>query len=180
MFRNAPSARRVARPMPKLLARFLPLAVLVLLAAGLSSCTKTYIPNTDVEDNTVNRKIIQFCEQYRHAVEEKNIGQLLKLASPAYHKRGFSDDDDVDFEALKDFLTTTFQATGGIRYEIRYRKITFTESSHIWVDYTYAASYKIPGVKKEEWRHAVADNRLDLVIDGEGTPHESYKIIAGM
>jgi hypothetical protein len=170
-------------PAHKLLSRLRAVALpLVLLAGllGLSGCTKTYIPNTDVEDNTVNRSIIKFCEQYRHAVEEKNIGQLLKLASPAYHKRGFADDDDVDYAALKDFLTTTFQATDGIRYEIRYRKITFTESSHIYVDYTYAASYKIPGVKKEEWRHSVADNRLDLVTEGQGTTHESYKIIAGM
>jgi hypothetical protein len=30
-------------------------------------------------------------------------------------------------------------------------------------------------VKKEEWRHSVADNRLDLVPDGDG-----YKIMSGM
>ena len=166
--------------MPKLLARMAAFVVGAALAVGLSACSKVYIPNTDVEDTTVNRGIIKFCEQYRHAVEEKNIGQLLKLASPAYHKRGFADDDDVDYAALKEFLTTTFQSTDGIRYEIRYRKITFTESSHIYVDYTYAASYKIPGVKKEEWRHSVADNRLDLVTEGAGTGHESFKIIAGM
>jgi hypothetical protein len=169
--------------MPKLMPRlkaFALAALAALVAVGLVGCSKTFIPNTDVEDNSLNRKIIQFCEQYRHAVEEKNVGELLKIASPAYHKRGFSDDDDVDYASLKDFLTTTFQSTDGIRYEIRYRKITFTESSHIYVDYTYAASYKLPGVKKEEWRHAVADNRLDIVTEGTGTNHESFKIISGM
>jgi hypothetical protein len=172
--RNAEASRDVSRPMRKLFPRWaVRLAPLLLVA--LTACTKTFIPNTDVEDNNVNRKVITFCEQYRHAVEEKNIGQLLKLASPAYHKRGFASDDDVDYASLKEFLTTTFQSTDGIRYEIRYRKITFTESEHVYVDYTYAASYKIPGVKKEEWRHAVADNRLDLVPEGE-----TYKIIAGM
>jgi hypothetical protein len=45
----------------------------------------------------------------------------------------------------------------------------------VWVDYTYAASYKIPGVKGDEWRHTVADNRLDLLPEGE-----TFKIIAGM
>jgi hypothetical protein len=142
------------------------------LAAG---CSHTFIPNTDVPDTPENRKVVLFCEQYRHAVEEKNVGQLLKLASPGYHKRGVGSDDDVDFISLKDFLMNTFQTTDGIRYEIRYRRVTFEESTHVSVDYTFAASYRIPGVKKEEWRHSVADNRLDLVPDGDG-----YKIMSGM
>jgi hypothetical protein len=145
------------------------------LALGSAGCSKSFIPNTDVPDTTENRKVILFCEQYRHAVEEKNVGQLLKLASPGYHKRGVGSDDDVDFISLKEFLTGTFQGTDGIRYEIRYRRVTFEESAHVSVDYTFAASYRIPGVKKEEWRHSVADNRLDLVPDGDG-----YKIMSGM
>jgi hypothetical protein len=150
-------------------------AAALLGAVFVSGCNKGFIPNTDVPDTAENRKVILFCEQYRHAVEEKNVGALLKLASPGYHKRGVGSDDDVDFISLKDFLTSTFQQTDGIRYEIRYRRVTFEESSHVSVDYTFAASYRIPGVKKEEWRHSVADNRLDLVPEGDG-----YKIMSGM
>jgi len=152
-------------------------ALMLALGAFGAGCSKTYIPNTDVEDTSDNRKVIQFCEDYRHAVEEKNITQLLRMASPAYHEDGgnIRGEDDTDFAGLKDYLTATFVKTTGIRYEIRYRKITFTETKHIFIDYTYAASYRLPGVKAEEWRHTVADNRLDLVADGEG-----YKIMAGM
>src|ERR1700679_1149139 len=100
--------------------------LLVFLGLGATGCSKTFIPNTDVLDNTENRKVILFCEQYRHAVEEKNVGQLLKLASPAYHRKGVgNNDDDVDYVSLKEFLTTTFQQTDAIRYEIRYRRVTF-------------------------------------------------------
>jgi hypothetical protein len=152
------------------------LGVMVLLGALATGCSKTYIPNTDVLDTTENRKVILFCETYRHAVEEKNVGQLLKLASPAYHRKGVgNNDDDVDYVSLKEFLTTSFQQTDAIRYEIRYRRVVFEETSHVHVDYTFAASYRVPGVKKEEGRHAVADNRLELVPEGDG-----YKIIAGM
>jgi hypothetical protein len=150
-------------------------AAIALASVSAAGCSKNFIPNTDVPDTTENRKVILFCEQYRHAVEEKNVGQLLKLASPGYHKRGVGSDDDVDFISLKDFLTSTFQQTDGIRYEIRYRRVIFEESTHVSVDYTFAASYRIPGVKKEEWHHSVADNRLDLVPDGDG-----YKIMSGM
>src|ERR1700735_253551 len=111
--------------MPRRASTLILLAIAV-LALAISGCTKTFIPNTDVLDTTENRKVILFCEQYRHAVEEKNVGQLLKLASPAYHRKGVgNNDDDVDYVSLKEFLTTTFQQTDAIRYEIRYRRVTF-------------------------------------------------------
>jgi hypothetical protein len=145
------------------------------LSAFAAGCASGYIPNTDVPDTDANVKVIKFCEQYRHAVEEKNVAQLLKLASPEYHKRG-AIDDDVDYATLKDFLTTTYQTTDSIRYEIRYRRVTFTEDEKVLIDYTFAASYRLPGVRKEEWRHTVSDNRLVLVPNPQG----EYKIIAGM
>ncbi len=153
------------------------LMLAVPLWLATSACAKSYIPNTNVEDNSENRKVILFCEKYRHAVEDKDIYTLLKLASPMYFEDGGNSkaDDDYDYAGLKDFLNTTFGKTTGIRYEIRYRQITFATSGHVWVDYTYAAAYRIPGVTADEWKHKVADNRLDLVHDGEG-----YKIVSGM
>ena len=150
---------------------------LSVLTVGVTACSKTYIPNTDVEDTGANREVIEFCETYRHAMEDKNVVQLIKLMSPGYFEDGGNTrgEDDADFDAMRDFLTGDFLKTTGIRYEIRYRRITFTERKHIYIDYTYAAAYRLPGVKGEEWRHTVADNRLDLVPDGD-----TYKIIAGM
>jgi hypothetical protein len=162
---------------PSLMTR--PALVLATLLLGLvaSACSKTYIPNTDVEDNSENRQVILFCEQYRHALEEKNVGQLLKLMSPAYFEDGGNtkNEDDADYDRIREFLTGNFLRTGGIRYEIRYRRVTFTPTNHVYVDYTYAAAWKVPGIKNDEWHHKVADNRLDLVHDGE-----SYKILSGM
>ncbi|MEI7894930.1 MAG: hypothetical protein WCI05_17675 [Myxococcales bacterium] len=150
---------------------------LFVLLFGLVACTKTFIPNTDVEDTSENRRVIAFCESYRHAVEERDIATLLKLVSPGYFDNAGNTNskDDYDYNGLRDFLTKTFVKTTAVRYEIRYRRLTLTESAHIWVDYTYAASFRIPGVKAEEWQHKVSDNRLDLVRDGD-----SFKIVSGM
>jgi hypothetical protein len=147
------------------------------MALAAVACSKTYVPNTDVEDTSQNRQVILFCEQYRHAMEEKNVGQLLKLMSPGYFEDGGNtkNEDDADYDKIRDFLTGDFLKTGGIRYEMRYRRVTFTENSHIYVDYTYAAAWKVPGLKNDEWHHRVADNRLDLIHDGD-----SFKIVAGM
>jgi hypothetical protein len=159
-----------------LLEKFLRFVTLTVAVLGVA-CSKAFIPNTDVEDTTQNRDIVLFCERYRHAVEDKNIAQLLKLMSPSYFEDGGNtkNEDDADFDKVREFLTGDFLRTGGLRYEMRYRRITTTETNHIYVDYTYAAAWKVPGVKQEEWRHKVADNRLDLVRDGD-----TFKIVAGM
>jgi hypothetical protein len=143
---------------------------------SLSGCTTHYIPNTDVEDTAENRKIITFCERYRHAVERKNVGELLSLVSTEYYEDGGNIDasDDMDYAGLKDYLTSKFQDARAIRYEIRYRRVVLEEDV-IYVDYTYSASYRIPSAKGEEWRRKVEENRLELVAH-----QDDFKIIAGM
>lgn len=152
------------------------LSALLALATPLSSCATHYIPNTDVEDNDDNRKLIAFCERYRHAVESKDIATLLKLAARNYFEDGGNIDptDDLDYAGLKGYLTSKFQDATAIRYEMRYRKIS-RDRDLIFVEYTYSASYRIPGLKGEEWRHPVGDNRLELVPYQDG-----FRIVAGM
>jgi hypothetical protein len=155
-----------------------PIKVVALLAVVLGSgCATHYIPNTDVEDTSENRQIITFCEKYRHAVEQRDVPLLLQMASQTYFEDGGNVDasDDMDYAGLKDYLEGRFKDTRAIRYEIRYRRIEHPTDKKILVEYTYTASYKIPGLNGDEWRHTVADNRLELVEN-----KESFKILAGM
>src|SRR5215469_8168442 len=121
----------------------LALATIAVALSSFAGCSKTYIPNTDVEDNSENRKVIAFCEEYRHAVEDKDVGRLLTMASPRYFEDGgnTNPEDDIDFDGLKDFLTSTFVKTQTIRYEIRYRRIEENkDTKRVFVEYTYSAS----------------------------------------
>lgn len=141
------------------------------------SCASQMIPNTDVEDNSYNRNVIQFCEQYRHAVEDRNVALLLKIAAPSYYEDGGNVDptDDLDYAGLKTYLEDKFYKTKAIRYEIRYRRVGKGRRDIVFVDYTYSASYKLATDEGDVWRRTVADNRLELVPDGE-----KFKIVAGM
>src|ERR1044072_9076421 len=87
-------------------------------AALTSACSTTYIPNTDVEDSSANRKVVSYCEEYRHAVEDKDVGRLMVMASPRYYEDGgnTSPDDDIDYDGLKDYLQSVFVKTQTIRY----------------------------------------------------------------
>ena len=157
------------------------------LAACLfaTACSEHYIPNTDVEDTEENRKLISFCEQYRKAVERRDVALLLKLVSTEYYEDGGNADasDDMDYAQFKEYLTgatadetgTAFLDALAIRHEIRYRRVV-KENDRIFIDYTYSASYKIPTTGGEAWKRKVDDNRLELVETAEG----EYKIIAGM
>jgi len=142
------------------------------------ACTSQLIPNTDVADTVENRKIIEFCEEYRHAVENRKVGRLLHLAHPKYYENGGNIDaaDDIDRAGLKEFLEDRFRSTSAIRYEIRYRRVQVSKERKVTVDYTFSASYKIPGPSGEEiWHRQVADNRLELVPQDD-----SYLILSGM
>lgn len=159
-------------------ARFL-LIVTVAALLLLVGCSKKYIPNTDVEDSEDNRRVIAFCEVYRKAVERRDIARILGMVSPNYYEDGGNVDasDDLDFEGLKAFLTNEFKESKAIRYEIRYRRVVWPEDAErVFVDYTYSASFKIPGPEDaDEWRRTVAENRLILSVEGE-----TFKILSGL
>jgi hypothetical protein len=153
------------------------LFLLGLLATAPLACRPQYIANTDVEDSAFNRDVIEFCEEYRRALERRNIGALLAMAHPSYYEDGGNIDasDDIDYAGLREFLETKFRDTRAIRYEIRYRRVQPSPTKTIWVDYTFSASYKIPTPEGEVWRRQRDDNRLELV------PYEdTFRIIAGM
>ena len=150
----------------------------VALTGPLAGCSKYYIPNTDVEDTEDNREIVAFCEQYRRALERKDVAALLDLASPHYYEDGGNVDasDDIDYAGLREYLLEKFEDANAIRYEIRYRRITKDEE-YVLVDFTYSGSFRLPTSDGDEkWRSTVAENRLELVLHED----EGYKIVAGM
>lgn len=164
--------------MPMTRYRALVFAFLVALSAMVAGCKHEYIPNTDVDDNDENRLVVAFCEKYRHAMERKDIAALLMLAHPEYYEDGGNIDasDDIDFTGLKAYLTSKFNDAEGIRYEIRYRRVTIKDE-RVFVDYTFSASFRIPSSSGAEdvWQRKVSDNRLELIPGGE-----DFKIVAGM
>lgn len=153
------------------------IAFLVLAALTVLGCTHQYIANTDVEDNEFNRKVIEYCEVYRHAVEQRSTARLLQMAHPSYYEDGGNVDasDDLDYAGLESYLNTEFSQTRAIRYEIHYRQVSEGRKGTVLVDYTYSASYKIPTAHGDVWRRRVADNRLTLIREGD-----SFRILSGM
>jgi len=152
------------------------LLLLLPIALAATGCHKDYIPNTEIEDNDENREVVAFCERYRHAVEDLNVGLLLSLASPRYFDNSGTStgDDDFDRAGLEQVLVERFKSVKAMRYEIKYRDIYECESL-LCVDYSYTMSFQYTIGDTTKWSNKTADNRLELErVD------DSFLVVSGM
>ena len=145
------------------------------LGAGLAGCGAENIPNTDVPDNAENRAVLNFVEDYRHAVERRDVGDILSLVSPRFFDDNgtIQTEDDRDLEILSEQLSR-FEQLLDVRYEVRYRRVTY-QADRILVDYTYTASFKVATPQGDRWETRLRDNRIELVRE-EG----EFRIISGI
>jgi hypothetical protein len=147
----------------------------LLAAAG---CQKN-IPNTTVKDTPENRAVITFMENYRNAVEARDIGALLSMAHPQYlDDNGTpSGDDDVDYRGLQKKLSRWRERVTDVRYEIKYRTIS-REMDRILVAYRYSASFRIAYAEEDQrWSRRIGENRLVLLYDDV---ESRYYVLSGM
>jgi hypothetical protein len=149
---------------------------LSLVLAATTGCAKN-IPNTTLEDNAENREIVGFLEEYRHAVESRDVAGILRLVSPLYlddngTPRG---EDDVDYATLQTKLRRLNERVLDVRYEIKYRHVTY-DPTRIFVELRYTSSFQIVGASGQPiWSRRVGDNRIVLVRE-EG----NLRIVSGI
>jgi hypothetical protein len=153
-----------------------PLLLLALALPFAPGCAQSLIPNTDVPDTSENRQVVDFVEGYRHAVEERSPAQIMRLVSERYFDDNGtpSADDDIDYTALRDHFQRWEGDVMDVRYEMRYRRITF-ERDRIFVDFTYTGSFKVRDVDGERWSRRLADNRIELVRE-----NDEFRILSGL
>lgn len=152
-------------------------ALLALLSLG-SGCA-SMIPNTTVDDNAANREVLEYMESYRHAVESKDIGQILAFADPQYlDDNGTPNgDDDIDYESLKVNLAKWSERITDIRFEVRYIRVHH-EQRRVLVDMRYTTSFKVKSEGgKDRWSRRISDHRAVLSRQAEG---EGFSFLSGM
>ena len=149
--------------------------LLVLLA--LSGCANyAVIPGTKVIDTKVNREILEVCEKYRRAMEEKDAPTLLALAHPNYYEDSGTPkgDDDYGYDGLKDVLQKRLGAVKTLRYAIEYRRVEVS-GHHAKVDIRYDASFQLATEMGDRWERKQNDKRIEMQNDGG-----RWLIVAGM
>jgi hypothetical protein len=152
-------------------------ALLAVAGALLCACAMVnVIPGTKVPDNRTNREILDVCEKYRHALEDRDAATLLTLAHPNYYEDSGTPkgDDDYGYEGLKEVLSRRLAALKTLRYNIEYRKIEL-EGHRARVEIRYDASFQLATEMGDRWERKQNDKRIELENDGR-----RWLIIAGM
>lgn len=141
----------------------------VLGAGSLSGCaTGPSIPGTLVPDTRANRQIIEVCEKYRRALEDRDADVLLGMASPQYFEDSGTPkaDDDYGYEGLKTILATRLSSLKAVRYNIQYRRVAFNPTANrVAVDIRYDASYQLATELGDRWERKQSEKRLELEFD---------------
>ncbi|MDH5675300.1 MAG: hypothetical protein OEZ06_24480 [Myxococcales bacterium] len=146
-------------------------------AAVAGGCARQTIPNTHVEDTAENREIVEFMEQYRNAVEQRDVGALMRMASKDY----FDDmgtpsgADDMDYEALRASLGRLRNEVIAARYQISYRGLTWIPEDRVLVDVVYTGWFKVDTPEGPQWRRRLEPHRLVVA-----RRDERYLILSGM
>jgi len=153
------------------------LQALCLATAIVSACAPLLtIPGTKVADTKLNRELLELCEKYRHALEDRDAATLLSLAHPQYFEDSGTPkgDDDYGYDGLKDVLAKRLSSVKTMRYNIEYRKIEI-EGTRAHVDIRYDASFQIATEMGDRWERKQNDKRIELEYDGK-----RWLIISGM
>jgi hypothetical protein len=155
----------------------IPIAFAAGLVLSLGGCAALRtIPGTTVADTHQNRDILNVCERYRHALEDRDATQLLALAHPQYYEDSGTPkaDDDYGYEGLKEVLAKRLSAVRTIRYNIEYRKIEVS-GTRARVDIRYDASFQLATEMGDRWERKQNDKRIELESD-----RGRWLIIGGM
>jgi hypothetical protein len=145
--------------------RFLAFAA---LAAAACASQNRYIPGSrgKIPDTSENWKIIHACEDYRLAVERKDVAALLGMASKNYWEDGGTPkgDDDYGYDGLRDVLDQRFSRADNIRYSLRYMTIK-REHEKVAVEVLIDASFTIKTGRGDQRSDMRDQNQLVLEND---------------
>ncbi len=164
--------------------RMNPLFRSALLGAALvSGCAAVpVIPGTHVADTKINRNVLEVCETYRHALEDRDAETLIGLASKDYFEDSGTPkaEDDYGYEGLRQVITTRLAALKSVRYNIDYRGMKqsserVVKGTRVAVDIRYDASYQIATELGDRWERKQNEKRMELEFDGQ-----KWLFVAGM
>ena len=168
--------------------RTLPILLLpvALLAAG---CSTKYIGETQIEDTKANREVLRVLEQYRRAVEDRDVQQILAMTSDRFFEdpgTPHEPRDDYDKAGLAKRLEDAFAHVRDQYLQISARKLerkeavdreTGKKQEAVSLDYFFDYRFRLvlPGGGPEDWRKEMDVNRVRLVREGD-----TWRFLSGL
>jgi hypothetical protein len=158
------------------------LSSLVLFAAGLGCGHAPYLSGTTVPDTEINREIIDTIEAYRMRLVEKNVEQLLLLASEKYFEDGGTPrtNDDYGYDGLAEILRGRLQRVESIRYDIQYKRIHMRPDGRAEVEAFLNGAFELQGGEVGDRYRRVSDYHRFVLEPSNSGGSAKWKFVAGM
>lgn len=148
------------------------------LSVGVGCAHRDVIPGTNVADTEVNREIVRTVEDYRQAIETRDVERLLMLASEKYAEDSGTPrtDDDYKYDGLKHVLTSRLSRVRSIRYTIQYRNVRMVSDHEAEVEVRLNGSFELVSENGERYRNI--DDFHHFLL--ERTAKDRWKFLSGM
>ncbi len=103
-------------------------ALLAALAVVAAACAPRRIPGTDIPSTSDNRAVFAVIEQYRAALEKRDVPAIMALVAPAYYDTAGTPDpsDDLDRDRLQKSLEQDLPKADSVKVEFTVRRIDVT------------------------------------------------------
>jgi hypothetical protein len=153
---------------------------LALSVVGAGCGHGRYLPGTTIPATEANREIIDTIEEYRARLMEKNVDQLLLLASDKYFEDGGTPrpNDDYGYAGLAEILRGRLQRVESIRYDIQYKSINVASDGKAHVEAFLNGAFELQGEVGERYRRVSDFHRFVLEHSTSGT--SKWKFLSGM
>ena len=133
--------------------------------------------DAEIHDTPENREIVELVDNYRRALEDKDIGTLRRLISSDYYENAgtsHTTGDDYGYDGLTHVFELYAENVRQLRLSVLVREIEIRgDHANVYVDFVYNMLYVVEG--QERWQVDRDLNRLELVREGA-----EWRVVAGL
>ena len=162
--------------------RFAFLVAALLMLASAAACKPELIANTNVEEGSDNKAVVDFIEEYRQAMESRQADKVLQLVAEEYFEDLGSDkqEDDYGIEVLRSRLADNFSHTEVLQLNLFVQKVDhYAENDRIHVFYRYLQRALVNMPAGKEWISHSDVNRIILKARGDSYA-DGFLIVSGL
>ena len=139
------------------------------LALLVSACASGNLPNTTIPETEETRAVFDRVQQYRTAMEARDVDGVISMVSPRYYENSGttdSDRDDYGFQVLHDKVLKLLRDNVlTVQYQVLLRGIKVDGDLAV-ADYEYFYKFKFVEGGNEGWAQRNDFNRLEFAREG--------------
>lgn len=148
----------------------------------ISGCKPKLLPSSNVPATRENKKVIEFLEQYKAAVEKRSVEAVMELVAKDYHDNMGSEDPALytNYLSLKEKLEKTLPRIQDIRLGLFVQHIAKLDNGLYEVVFYFNKQVLMDVPAGEKWLSIKEVSRMILrKRDDKNSPYQ-FEIVSGI